>query len=303
MASARTSASVSFRRETPSSSSEPPSRDVNQGTPCVQPVLVGGGVTPSSSTSAPPCPPAGSATDTKSSLGRWGSPGRVASSMRIRPVCRRPCGDARRGPSRWPGAGAAQVAGGARRPAGESATDRRAGRELRAGIFPGPQEVFQPTPFRGRTAAPQKLMVKFCLMFTPWSGWAGDEHPPPIRAERVKSRNRHQGWSAPLTEPSSPPGTTQGQASEDCEHRCGRSGFGAVHTSSRRRSRGGAPRAYVTDWSSPSRSWPSPYSARASPAYSARLTTSTTRNTSWTSPRPTEAPSPSPIPWPTSATR
>ena len=61
MACESTSGSGISRRETDSSVRAPPRRAVNQGTECRQPSPSGGGVTPSRTTSAPPCPEAGRA--------------------------------------------------------------------------------------------------------------------------------------------------------------------------------------------------------------------------------------------------
>src|SRR5690606_34249634 len=83
--------------ETVSSDRAPPRREVNQGTEWRQPVPSRGGVTPSSTTRAPPSPEAGRPTLAKYSLGLPASPGSETSSVRIRPVCTSPSQQPRNG--------------------------------------------------------------------------------------------------------------------------------------------------------------------------------------------------------------
>ncbi len=87
MARDRASARGISGSETVSSVRAPPRCAVNQGTECRHPVVLRGGVTPSSTTSEPPCPEAGSPTLAKSSLGWSARPGSETSSVRIQPVC------------------------------------------------------------------------------------------------------------------------------------------------------------------------------------------------------------------------
>ncbi len=90
MARDRASVRGTSGSETVSSVSAPPRRAVNQGTECRHPVAPRGGVTPSSTTSEPPCPEAGSPTLATSSLGWSASPGSETSAVRIRPGCTTP---------------------------------------------------------------------------------------------------------------------------------------------------------------------------------------------------------------------
>lgn len=145
------------------------------------------GVTPSRTTSDPPCPDAGRPTDAKSSLGRAGSPGSETSSVRIRPVCTSPS----QGPRK---------AGNGRRTGADQQLSRRvwhgmidSGKAWRR-ILPKRAADVQPARRAGGRTRHRNLPANSRPRFTPSGGGPDDAGPLPTGTGRVGSR-----WDTPCS--------------------------------------------------------------------------------------------------------
>ena len=148
---------------------------------------------------------------------RWGVRGcraTVASSMRIRPVCTTPShGPARA--RRWSRTSRSAAPGLSGRNRLRAACGRASCQSLRGSS--------NPRPGCARRRARGDLFVNSWVMFTRSGGGAVDARPPLKSTGMVRSRTRGRG--AVPCDRASP--LLHGWTSQECEHRCRRSGLGA----------------------------------------------------------------------------